>query len=72
MTRRDYEKAAEIIRAMYATDNTPEGYGSPRLEKIVFVEEAFVAFFKGSAGNFDETRFRDACTPKKDKKGAKR
>jgi len=59
MTRKDYEKAADITRWEWRNGGT--GAQS--------VEDAFVTFFRGDNPRFDEKRFREACKPiQKEKK----
>lgn len=55
MTKKDYEKAASIVREFRAA-RSPEVGGC--------VEAAFVRLFTDSASRFDEVRFRAACEPR--------
>ncbi len=52
MTKKDYEKAAEIVRSFI-----PAGrWQAP--------QEAFIELFSGENPRFDVERFRKACMPK--------
>ncbi len=55
MTRKDYEKAAEIAL-------NHQGRVDP--DAAAAVREAFVTLFQGDNPQFDANRFRMACMPK--------
>jgi hypothetical protein len=52
MTKKDYQKAAEIVRKI-----RPAECGTHQLT----VENAFVKLFQNDNSRFDEKRFRTAC-----------
>lgn len=52
MTKKDYNKAAEIVRQ----DSNKNGDIFSKL-----MEDSFVKFFRNDNPRFDETRFRQAC-----------
>jgi hypothetical protein len=54
MTRKDYIKAAEIVREAYVHQKNGNGEA---------IEFAFVRLFAGDNPAFNETRFRNACKP---------
>jgi len=60
MTRRDYEKAARIVRE-YREINIKS---HTRKETAWHWENAFVALFEQDNPRFDQTKFRAACQPK--------
>jgi len=62
MTKKDYVRAATIVRSFY--DAGPDPVIQARGGAI---EEAFVQFFRGDHSAFDEDRFRGACKPAKSK-----
>lgn len=55
-TKRDYQRAAEIVRVM-------RGRGAEAYEetRAVAAEWAFVTFFAGDNPRFDANAFRSAC-----------
>lgn len=75
MTRKDYERAASIVRAMSADvdaiDVAPLSVKESRLSRaraqglaVWNAREAFVVLFSGDNPRFDAERFRVACAPK--------
>ena len=63
MTKKDYEKAAKIVRDLHAK------YPSGKQNLVVKeVEDCFVNLFRGDNPQFDEVRFRAACQPPTAKK----
>ncbi len=64
MTRKDYERAAKIIRARNVT-YVDSAFKQEAAEHTASICETFVAFFRGDNPDFDAKRFRDACDPNK-------
>lgn len=64
MTKKDYEKAAEIAREY----NKVEYLGASTNALHSCVVEAFVALFRGDNPRFDAILFRKACESKKSRK----
>ena len=70
MTKKDYEKASEIVRAHYtnaaklhiADPETAILLACELQRQATAIREAFVALFRGDNDRFDVVRFRDACT----------
>lgn len=60
MTKKDYEKAATIVRDACLS-------GGSAWQQRTAIENAFVELFKGDNPQFDEARFRAACQPKNKK-----
>ncbi len=71
MTRKDYQRAAEIVNEqwnatgiLYDVNNgklTPEQVRAVLKLVATDMENAFVRFFQGDNPRFDEKRFREAC-----------
>ncbi len=66
MTKKDYVKAAKIVREVVTIANEhPLGYermtGNLKAEAMM---DAFIALFRDDNPNFDETKFREACKGK--------
>ena len=59
MTKKDYERAAEIIQTMSGNDEHPFCFPSMKARDSAI--EAFAAFFRDDNPRFDATRFRTAC-----------
>lgn len=57
MTKKDYIRAAEIVRKL------PRHAATLRTTAMQ-CENAFVEFFRGDNPSFDEVRFRAACQPR--------
>lgn len=51
-TKKDFERAAEIVKRAGRTDSEESSY---------VLENAFVEFFRVDSSRFDESRFRNAC-----------
>ena len=58
MSRKDYERAAEIAQFCVGDE---EGETAAAIHASVV--DSFVELFKGDNGRFDEDRFRRACVP---------
>ncbi len=69
MSKKDYIAAAKIVAENYnATDLVQPINGLNAAQKRMVLglisrsmEDAFVQFFRGDNGRFDESRFREAC-----------
>jgi hypothetical protein len=55
-TRKDYERAAKIVRSVKNQHLPTDECNGPNL-----VREAFVMFFQEDNPRFDADRFREAC-----------
>ena len=58
MTKKDYERAAEIIQRWASV-----AAGSSERDTVAALETCFAEFFSGDSPRFDEARFRAACAP---------
>jgi hypothetical protein len=54
MTRKDYNKAAEIVRVAASFKSKKD---------VALMTECFIALFSGDNFRFDEARFQEACKP---------
>jgi hypothetical protein len=59
MTRKDYEKAAKIVRAYLDQPGS-------KMTTAVSISVAFAMLFEGDNPRFSHDRFRDACFPSSD------
>lgn len=57
MTKKDYEKAAKIVRRFRV--NTPDHWIEPLISSSM--EDGFIELFKNDNPRFDEKRFCAAC-----------
>lgn len=57
MTRKDYERAATLIRDMYRAASGNDNLTS----EVTTTKEAFIIFFRDDNPHFKERRFRAAC-----------
>ena len=57
MTKRDYEKAAEIVRNSPIAHDTDKEIYSP----AIYIMQAFVELFSNDNPRFDAARFKKAC-----------
>ena len=57
MTKKDYERAAEIVQ------HIPRSYEQDFPGAADTITDVFVEFFCGDNPRFDEPRFRAACVP---------
>ena len=55
MTRKNYIKAAEIVRDMARQDR------GAKIKYAGALQQAFARLFAEDSGNFDRDRFRSAC-----------
>lgn len=58
MTKRDYRRAAGIVRAHMLGASTPS-----QRRIATFIREAFIEFFTGDNSRFDVESFTKACEP---------
>jgi hypothetical protein len=64
MTKKDYERAAEIVQGMRdGIAHTGTSAHAVDCNRIDGAEYAFVALFACDNPRFDKTRFRAACVP---------
>lgn len=65
MTRKDYVRAAEIVRSLRKVarrvGNDNSGASIYDMRQAQAVEDAFVSLFRGDNPAFSEDRFRSAC-----------
>ena len=61
MTRRDYERAARIVREYREHHKSRVANGI-----ATYWEDAYIALFEEDNPRFDQTKFRAACQPKGD------
>lgn len=62
MTKKDYQKAAEIVCKTRQTFNQNAMSDEFSASDVCdFITDAFVDFFRGDNPRFDEEKFRKAC-----------
>jgi len=72
MTKKDYDKAAKIVKDLYvdAYENADpigvddDGFDVIDCRKPLAVETAFIELFQNDNSKFDRDRFVKACRPK--------
>ena len=60
MTKKDYEKAAAIVREHWENAEAPELGGTGHYIARA-VEQSFISLFKNDNPRYDVRRFQDAC-----------